>query len=214
MSRLSICFRSAALGALISSCALAVDGVILIDQNRALAGNVTPGDAPGFPVSITQPGSYRLSGNLLVGTTNVAAIQIMASDVTLDLNGFGVTCALSASSTFCIGVSGAGFTDIAIRNGRVTALSSATGFAFPVAIDLTTSTANMVTDLRIRQDGLGGGLFIGAGSVLRGNVFSGTGGGPGVVCPTLIEGNVNTAGGFSSAGNGCLKVNNAGFFGF
>jgi hypothetical protein len=25
--------------------ALAVDGVILIDQNKALAGNVTPGDA-------------------------------------------------------------------------------------------------------------------------------------------------------------------------
>ena len=26
----------------------AVDGVILIDQNRALAGGITPGDAPGF----------------------------------------------------------------------------------------------------------------------------------------------------------------------
>ena len=27
----------------------AVDGVVLIDQNRALAGNVTPGDLPASP---------------------------------------------------------------------------------------------------------------------------------------------------------------------
>ncbi len=38
----------------------AVDGVVLIDQNRALAGNVTPGDTPGFPVTISLSGSYRL----------------------------------------------------------------------------------------------------------------------------------------------------------
>jgi hypothetical protein len=31
---------------------LAVDSVILIDQNKAMADNVTPGDTPGFPVSI------------------------------------------------------------------------------------------------------------------------------------------------------------------
>src|SRR6185436_8638324 len=48
----------------LSGSAFAVDGTILIDQNRALAGNVTPGDAPGFPVTISQPGSYKLSGNL------------------------------------------------------------------------------------------------------------------------------------------------------
>ncbi len=44
--------------------ARAVDGVILIDQSKAMAGNITPGDAPGFPVTISQPGSYRLSSNL------------------------------------------------------------------------------------------------------------------------------------------------------
>ena len=57
-------FKYVVLCTLVSSVALAVDGVILIDQNRALAGNVTPGDTPGLPVSITQPGSYKLSGNL------------------------------------------------------------------------------------------------------------------------------------------------------
>ena len=44
--------------------ATATDGVVLIDQARALAGNVTPGDAPGFPVTISEPGSYRLASDL------------------------------------------------------------------------------------------------------------------------------------------------------
>ena len=67
-----------------------VDGVILIDQNKALAGNVTPGDTPGFPVTISLPGSYRLAGNLTVPDANTDAIAITANNVTLDLNGFAI----------------------------------------------------------------------------------------------------------------------------
>ena len=48
----------------------AVDGVVLINQAAALAGNVTPGDTPGFPVVISVSGSYRLSGNLTVPDAN------------------------------------------------------------------------------------------------------------------------------------------------
>lgn len=68
----------------------AVDGVVLIDQSHALAGNLTPGDLPGFPVTISQPGSYKLSGNLTVPDANTTAIQITADHVTLDLNGFAI----------------------------------------------------------------------------------------------------------------------------
>ncbi len=74
--------------------ARAVEGVVEIDQARALAGGITPGDAPGFPVSITLPGSYRLTGNLDVGgqpgPENVTAIKVLSSFVTLDLNGFSL----------------------------------------------------------------------------------------------------------------------------
>lgn len=49
-----------------------------------------PGDAPGFPVTISQPGSYRLSGNLTVPDLNITAIHITADHVTLDLNGFSI----------------------------------------------------------------------------------------------------------------------------
>jgi hypothetical protein len=67
----------------------AVDGIVLIDQTRALVGGVTPGDAPGFPVSITRAGSYRLSSNLVVPADG-RAIAISAPNVTMDLNGFSI----------------------------------------------------------------------------------------------------------------------------
>jgi len=68
----------------------AVDGVVLIDQNRALAGSVTPGDAPGFPVVINTPGIYKLASNLVVPNENTTAIQINVDNVTIDMNGFAI----------------------------------------------------------------------------------------------------------------------------
>ncbi len=67
---------------------LAVDGVIEINQVRAQAGAVTPGDTPGFPVTISRSGSYRLTGNLNVNQQN--AIVITADNVSVDLNGFSI----------------------------------------------------------------------------------------------------------------------------
>jgi hypothetical protein len=79
----------------------AVDGVVLINQSNALAGNVTPGDAPGFPVTISAPGSYRLSGNLTVPDANTTAIEITAAnnDVNIDLNGFSIIGPVSCRGT-------------------------------------------------------------------------------------------------------------------
>jgi hypothetical protein len=70
--------------------ARAVDGAILINQTRALAGNVTAGDTPGFPVSINTPGYFVLTSNLTVPDANTTAIQINADNVTIDLNGFAI----------------------------------------------------------------------------------------------------------------------------
>ncbi|HEY3835616.1 MAG TPA: hypothetical protein VGL72_03560 [Bryobacteraceae bacterium] len=91
MSKLSWhVFAMAGLVTAFSGSLYAVDGVILIDQPHALAGNITPGDAPGFPVTLSQPGSYRLSGNLSVPDAATTAIQITADGVTLDMNGFSI----------------------------------------------------------------------------------------------------------------------------
>jgi len=84
----------------IPSSLFAVDGVVLIDQSHALAGNITPGDAPGFPVTISQSGSYRLSGNLIVPDANTTAILITADFVTLDMNGFSIMGPGTCTGTF------------------------------------------------------------------------------------------------------------------
>ena len=69
---------------------IAADGVTLIDQRAAMAGKVTSGDTAGFPVTISQSGSYKLTGNLTVPDAMTTAIQITADDVMLDLNGFAI----------------------------------------------------------------------------------------------------------------------------
>lgn len=60
-----------------------------ITHEQALAGNVTPGDAPGYPVTISVPGHYRLMGNLQV-PSSTGGIHATVGGVTLDLNGFTV----------------------------------------------------------------------------------------------------------------------------
>lgn len=84
--------------------------VVSIDQKSAQAGKVTEGDAHGFPITISEPGSYRLSSNLVVTDAGVTVIEITASDVTIDLAGFSIigpnTCAGSpvACSTLGAGI--------------------------------------------------------------------------------------------------------------
>ena len=107
----------------------AVDGVVLIDQNRALAGNVTPGDAAGFPVTISQAGSYRLSGNLTV-PSGQSGIEISASNVTIDLNGFNITTPVQSQVSPARGIffTGSGPSSITVRNGKIE------GFVGPIQI--------------------------------------------------------------------------------
>lgn len=111
-------------------------GVITIDQAKAEAGGVTPGDAPGFPVTISQPGSYRLMGNLNLTDASVHAIHITADNVTLDLNGFTVqgpvTCTgYSPSALTCTAASNTG---VLADNGRAATVHGGyvRGFQFGV----------------------------------------------------------------------------------
>lgn len=70
--------------------ALAIDGVIEINQAKAEAGGVTSSDAPGFPVTLDAAGSYRLTGDLTSTSTTEHVIHATAESVVLDLNGFSV----------------------------------------------------------------------------------------------------------------------------
>jgi hypothetical protein len=112
--------------------AFAVDGVVLINQANALAGNVTPGDTPGFPVTISQSGSYRLSSNLVITDPTGTVIQITADDVTIDLNGFSIigpsvcnghgitpTTSCTISNTTSVGIDASEHVGVTILNGFI-----------------------------------------------------------------------------------------------
>ena len=57
----------------------------VLSQSKALVGNITPGDAPGFPITISQSGSYVFEGTI-VPSAGALGIHIIASDVTIDLS--------------------------------------------------------------------------------------------------------------------------------
>lgn len=99
--------------ALISAPALA-DGEILLTQAKALAGNVTPGDPPGYPIVLTLPGIYQFAGNVHP-PANTVGIQIGSPNVTIDLNGFQ----LHGSTVALFGIAGSA-DGTTIRNGTIT----------------------------------------------------------------------------------------------
>jgi len=67
-----------------------------INQAAALAGGVTACDAPGFPVTLCDSGSYALTSNLTVSSGS--GIVVEANDVYLDLNGFTIKGGLTSGN--------------------------------------------------------------------------------------------------------------------
>jgi hypothetical protein len=124
-----------ALGAL--QPALATNGVVDINQARALAGGVTAGDTPGFPIIISESGSYRLTSNIditgVASPLTTRAIEITAPDVSLDLNGFSVigpvNCTGAGATISCLPAllvnaadliyAGSSASRLSLRNGSV-----------------------------------------------------------------------------------------------
>ncbi len=105
----SLAYRAVILtaGLLCATGVHAADGQLEINQACAVNTGCFPGDAPGFPVTITQPGSYRLTGNLDLSAVDpgLSGIQASAPAVTVDLSGFHIagatTCSGSGASISC-----------------------------------------------------------------------------------------------------------------
>jgi hypothetical protein len=232
------------LGAFILACvtcfttsAFAVDGIVLIDQARALAGNVTPGDEPGFPVAITVPGSYRLSGNLTVPAGGVG-ILVGADNVTIDLNGFQI----AGTNREGTGVGDSGLRHgTTVRNGtitnffagislvrtdgaEITQVRAIANAQFGILVDqnsiVTGNVAGRGAFGIVARDGslVSGNLVFGntvigidviGGSVI-GNIARGNGTQFKIFCPSNLVANTALLGGDSleTAGSGCTFANN------
>ncbi len=103
--------------ATLTATAAAADGAVLITQSSALAGNITPGDTPGFPITISREGTYRLATSLRV-TGGTSAIIVTGPDVVIDLDGF--TIHGNATGNVGIASSDSNAISVTIRNGTIT----------------------------------------------------------------------------------------------
>ncbi len=173
----------------IGASALAADGPVVITQATALAGGVTPGDKPGFPVSITRSGSYQFGSNLLppAGET---AIVVTDQNVTIDLEGFALKGRDKAKHG--VMVRGRPARSVEVRNGSITGFSGS-------AIYAPTLTVGVLQDLRIHWN-VGGILTAHYGRVINNSITTNMG--VGVLCGNFchVEGNLvaeNQQGGIS-----------------
>ncbi|MBX3380369.1 MAG: right-handed parallel beta-helix repeat-containing protein [Phycisphaeraceae bacterium] len=154
-----------------------------IEPRIAINAANTPGDSDSL-FRITQPGSYYLTANI-TGASGKAAIEIAASNVTLDLSGFaltGVPGALSGIS--CDGVR----RGVVIRNGAISSWPDR-GIDFDGASNVTgarierlTVSACAITGLEIGPASVvdscmlldcESAIYVGKGSVVRGCTVSG-----------------------------------------
>lgn len=208
--------------ALIPGWAVAQNGVVQINQST-IAGSGQNRNSGGFPYVITQSGSYQLTSNL-TAPPNASAIVISASFVTLDLNGFAISCTG--------GCTGSGVTDngiqqygIAIRNGTV--------FGFENGLLLTASTGSVIEKVTAQSNGNTGiwvfnsstvkdctalfngsfGIFASVHVIVSGSVATGNGGygisiGTGTLTGNTADG--NAGGGIDvGLGNSTLTGNTA-----
>ena len=162
--------------AAVSPAAFATDGVIEINQARALAGEVTVGDTPGFPITITETGSYRLTSNLELGNAQ-EGITVLAGDVTIDLNGFAIIGSGLPTSVAILGQIGA---NVTVVNGTIRGVN--------VGVDLATNGAR-VERVRV-SDVSGTAISVGSDAFVSGCLVRRAGGRGIQIRRGLVTGNV------------------------
>jgi hypothetical protein len=228
-------------------CLLAAVLILGLGINPVLAAPSAPTKPPPPPApgpvaittcqtTITQSGSYVLTGNLTDTGNPSSCILLQASNVTIDLAGFTITGPGGGGDIFGISDGGPAappLHGIEIRNGVIQ--------GFNLAVDLKTSTNVIVEDMRV-SDSVGGiyvgqglvrdnvvqvtaadGIFVGVainsspglpGSIASGNTVVATQAaqqGIAETCPSLLIGNIVT-GPFQGPNGGdpaCVFINNA-----
>ena len=133
-----------------------------VEPRIAINATNTPGDADSV-FKITQPGSYYLTGNI-AGVTGKHGLEIAASQVTVDLNGFSL---IGGTGTRDGISAGGGLTDISIRNGTIRNWAQ-------YGIRLTGAFYSSLLDLRVRANALDG-IAAGSHSSIRSCVVNANG---------------------------------------
>lgn len=134
--------------------------LVEVEPRIAINATNTPGTATAL-FSITQPGSYYLTGNV-TGMAGKNGIEITVApigpSVTIDLMGYELTGV--AGSLDGILVTAAATQNLAVRNGTVRAWGGD-------GVDVFNASNSLLEDLRVRGNG-GNGLRAGAANTVRG----------------------------------------------
>lgn len=195
---------------LLASPLAAVDGVLEVAQ-ACVADGCFPGDGPGFPVEIIRPGSYRLTGDLVVPDAASTAISIAVSGATLDLNGFGLRgvvvcsgvplqCAPAGTGR---GVDAAGMEHVIVRNGEIRGFGDSGVAVGPLSLledlQLTSNGGDgarlgFMAEMRRCASSSNGGRGVSGdlGAVVRDSRFAGNAGaGVGTLVGSVVERNIS-----------------------
>ena len=224
------CAVALALGVLLAGRAApvrAVDGVLEINQAKVEGSS-------GFPYVISQPGSYRLTGDLTVDESTTA-IRVTAKNVTIDLNGFSIlgptvcsgtppitpfTCAPVGAGNGI--VADAGSDAVTVLNGtirgmgaaginlgphsRVERINAISNGGSGIAANFSSLIASNVVN------GNGGtAISLGSGCTVTGNTVNNNGGGIGAQAGSSVTFNTvrgNVASGLDLGGSGTAYGNN------
>jgi len=162
------------------------DGVVEISQTKIEASG-------GFPYVIASPGSYRLASNLILENPNLTAIQVLAPNVTIDLNGFvisGVTICSGSPVTGCTeagdgrGIDGEAAAGVKVCNGIIRGMGNAgiaLGFEARVedvrvvsngGVGVVVAGSSRVSGASVIRNG-NSGVSLGAGSSITDSVVTG-----------------------------------------
>jgi hypothetical protein len=129
-----------------------------VEPRVAINATNTPGDAHSL-YKITQPGSYYLTGNI-TGVSGKHGIEIVASGVTLDLNGFDLVGVAGMGAFDGVSATTANLSNITVRNGSVRSWGQD-------GVDLGSSTVRNSTVVEVRiGDNAGNGISVGNSSIV------------------------------------------------
>jgi hypothetical protein len=189
LGKLAAVFFAAVTVITLATSAGAVDGTIEINQAKVL------GAGGSFPYVISNPGSYRLTGNLTVSSTSADAIDVNASHVTIDLNGFSITGPGGSSTRAGINGTTSG-NQVTVENGTIT------GFLFGLVIGVD----GIVKSVHAAANGAG--IEVGNG-VIEGCTADGNTTGISAGGEAVISGNTAGSNGTGiSCGHGCVVSGN------
>lgn len=176
-----------------------------VEPRIAINATNTPGDSDSL-YRITQPGSYYLTGNV-TGVVGKHGIEINASGVALDLNGFDVI-GVASMGTFSGVTSDLGSVNtVEVRNGSVRNWGDR-------GVDLSAGLSRGISVTNVRASGNAStGIAVGESSIVSACTSSNNGG-TGIFASTgsVISGCTATANTFGISGSTGCKITSCNAF--